>query len=219
MWQTSSRAADSTGNRLPEDSRLNRQLVEAARDGDVEKVELLLDLGASPEAGQALGYTSLGLAVNRGHTEVVELLLRRGASPDTSICANDATPLMISVVWDRRDALAVLLQHRCSLELRGTSGSYRGCSALDVALQRGRTVAAEMIIHERARRRLQRLSRLVPTVGRVALALVELYTEVYWRPGGRGERQARLEFEGAIESSHTTADAFDTLALRTLSLE
>ena len=56
-------------------------------------------------------------------------------------------------------------------------------------------------------------------VGNPAIALVELYTEVYWRPGGRGERQARLEFEGAIESSHTTADAFDTLALRTLSLE
>ena len=176
LW--TARAADSSGNRLPEDGPLNRALCEAARDGDALEVERLLDAGASPESGQASGYTSLGLAVNRGHTDVVELLLRRRASPDTPICVNDATPLMISVVWDRRDVLSLLLAHGCSLDKQGTSGSYRDQTALDIALQRGRIMAHEMLTRERALRRLRRLSRLVPAVGRFAGALMEIYTEV-----------------------------------------
>ena len=51
--------------------------------------------------GLLSGYTALGLAANRGHTEVAAVLLSRRANPDTPICVNDATPLMIAVVWDR----------------------------------------------------------------------------------------------------------------------
>ena len=198
MWRTTKSAADSSGGRLPEDSRLNRFLVESARDGDYASVERLLNARASPEAGQVSGYTALGLAVNRGHVAVIDLLLRRGASPDTPITVNDATPLMISVVWDRRAVLKQLLAHGCSIEARGTAGSYRGCTALDVARQRGRTAAAELITRERASRRLRRLARCAPAAGRFALALGELFVEVHYRPGGEGERQARRHFDDTV---------------------
>jgi|EP00966_Prymnesium_polylepis_P148505 ankyrin repeat protein len=211
MWTTSSKAADSSGNRLPEDSRLNRALVEAARDGDAACVERLLNSGASPEAGQTSGYTSLGLAVNRGHTDVVELLLARKASPDTPICVNDATPLMISVVWDRRDVMTLLLAHGCSLEPKGTSGSYRNCTALDVARQRGRSAAADIIVRERARRRLNQLRRLSPLVGRFARALNDLYNDIHYRPGGVGEQLARIDFENA-SSRHASVASPLTLS-------
>lgn len=203
-------AADSSGNRLPEDTRLDRQLVEAARDGELSEVARALDMGASPEAGQATGYTALGLAVNRGHTEVVELLLRRRASPNTPICANNATPLMIAVVWDRRDSIALLLASGCDLSARGSSGSYRDSTALDVARQRGRAAAAAQITHERATRHLRRLRRMARHAGRFACALLELYTDLRFRPGGEGARQASAHFLEAMGAAPPTLSARET---------
>jgi len=187
-------AADSTGNRLPEESALGRQLVQAARDRDHYEVKRLLNAGAPPEAGWVSGYTALGLAANRGHTEIAALLLSRRARPDTPICINDATPLMIAVVWDRRGLIRLLLQHRASLSPRGTSGTYRGCTALDVAHQRGRHEAAALLSRERALRRLEKLRRVAPLVGRAAAALLDLFAAVHFRPGGEGAVRAAERF-------------------------
>ena len=119
-WRTSKSAADSSGNRLPEDSHVARILVQAARDGDAAAVRRQLDEQSWPRGvlsrlGFTSGYTALGLACNRGHFAVAELLLQRGASPNCPICENGATPLMIAVVWDRLDMIALLLRHGASV--------------------------------------------------------------------------------------------------------
>ena len=48
MWRTSKNAADSTRNRLPEDSYLGRKLCAACREGDMAECVRLLD-GRDPE--------------------------------------------------------------------------------------------------------------------------------------------------------------------------
>ena len=117
MWRTSKSAADSTGNRLPEEPWSARVLVDAVREGNLASVARQLEEQQYPPAvltrlGYATGYTALGLACNRGHAEVAELLLARRACPDQPICEAGATPLMICVLWDRVAILELLLSHR-----------------------------------------------------------------------------------------------------------
>ena len=82
MWRTSKSAADSTGNRMPEESFAARMLVDAARDGNFAAVtRLLKEQNWPPQVltrmGHASGYTALGLACNRGHERIAEVTLSR----------------------------------------------------------------------------------------------------------------------------------------------
>jgi hypothetical protein len=178
-----------------------RELVEASRDGHLDEVARLLKEGASPNAGQTNGYTALGLAANRGHAPVVELLLQSRASPDARICENGATPLMIAVVWNQLEIIGLLLSHSANLAHTGTAGSYRNSTALDIARERGREAAATLIIRERTRRRLGRIRRHALVVGNVCRSLLELFTEVHFRPGGSGAQTARIEFLELAQAS------------------
>lgn len=53
---------------------LGTALHEAARNGQVEAVRLLLDRGANPRLKNTLGSTALDLAKEMNHTKVVEAL-------------------------------------------------------------------------------------------------------------------------------------------------
>jgi ankyrin repeat protein len=57
------------------------ELLEAARNGDLIKVQKALENGANPNAKNPFGRTPLHEAVVKGRFEVVELLLARGADP------------------------------------------------------------------------------------------------------------------------------------------
>ena len=186
-------AADSTGNRLPEETALSKWLVEAARDGNVAKAETLLASGACPDSGLSAGYSALGLAINRGHTDLARLLLEKGANGEAAV-SGGASALLVAVVWNRCDILQLLLAHGCRLDETAMGGSHRGQTALEVALERGRSECAEAIIRERAARRLSRLRRLVPIVNAFAVALCELYAQVHYRPDGTGARRAQEHF-------------------------
>lgn len=199
MWRTSSNAADSTGSRLPTESASALALVRAARDNMIDEVSELIAAGVCLEAGQSSGYTALGLACNRGHLRVAELLLTARADPDTRICGNGATPLMIAVVWDQRDIIKLLLQHRASLDVEGYSGTYRGLTPLAVARERRRSEAAEVMVQARAQRRLVRLARLARHVGAFAVELTLLFNKVHFRPAGIGAQRASASFHIALQ--------------------
>lgn len=59
--------------------QLNRQLLKAAGNGDLEKVRSVLDRGADFDVETADGRTALKIAKEKGHKAVVELLKARGA--------------------------------------------------------------------------------------------------------------------------------------------
>jgi hemoglobin len=79
----------------------------AARRGNVEVAEALLDCGADIEARDSLGETPLRRAVNCGKTGVASLLLTRGANPHSK-GSKGLTPLLAA----RTAAMKRLLESR-----------------------------------------------------------------------------------------------------------
>ena len=65
-------------------SHLDKRLLEAARGGETEKVQQLLDDGANATATDAQGQTVLHIAASEGQTDIVSLLLKRGAKRDVT---------------------------------------------------------------------------------------------------------------------------------------
>jgi ankyrin repeat protein len=79
--------------------------LEAARAGDVEKTQALLEEGADPNGKDAEGETALVYATDAAtprHTRIVELLLAHGAKVDNRAgkAWNTRTPLQIAT-WIR----------------------------------------------------------------------------------------------------------------------
>ena len=62
-----------------EQKKLNEALLEASREGNVEKVQELINNGANPNAHDKHRWTALHLASLNGHDEIVKLLLEKGA--------------------------------------------------------------------------------------------------------------------------------------------
>ena len=76
----------------------------AARRGNVEAAEALLDCGANIEAGDSLGETPLRRAVNCGQVGVAALLLARGANP-RSRGSKGLTPILAARTGPMRELL------------------------------------------------------------------------------------------------------------------
>jgi len=57
------------------------ELLEAARNGDLIKVQKALENGANPNVKDKDGHTPLHLAAFTGHADVARLLLEHGADP------------------------------------------------------------------------------------------------------------------------------------------
>ncbi|MHC4206587.1 MAG: ankyrin repeat domain-containing protein, partial [Planctomycetota bacterium] len=69
-------------------------LLAPARDGDVEKVRLLIEKGADVNARDNRGRTPLQLAAARGHIGVAELLVKKGADIDAKSDTSETTALI-----------------------------------------------------------------------------------------------------------------------------
>ncbi len=56
-----------------------KKLIEAAKEGDQNAVQALLDKGADVNAKDGYGKTAWMYAAKRDHTETIELLIKYGA--------------------------------------------------------------------------------------------------------------------------------------------
>ena len=74
---------------------VNSELLEAAKNGQTERVRGLLDAGADVDTQNDDGFTALKWAVVRGHTGTVQALLDAGADVDIRD-KRGQTPLMIA---------------------------------------------------------------------------------------------------------------------------
>jgi uncharacterized protein len=96
-------------------------LRDAARAGDVELIQGLLDAGTPVESADEKGYSPLILAAYHGHSEAVEILLGKGADA----CRPDArgnTAMMGAAFKGYERVVARLSRERCAVDQSNSTG-------------------------------------------------------------------------------------------------
>ena len=83
-------------------------LYEAARQGDLDRLRLLVDAGADVNTKAGEGYTALHVAAERGDLEMAEFLVAKGANPNAATTSK-RTPLHEAVHYSRRESIELLL--------------------------------------------------------------------------------------------------------------
>ena len=105
-------------------SQLNRQLIEALDEGDINMVKQLIEKGVDVNQGQFFGWTPLIWASRGGHLEIVKYLLSHGANVNQ---ANDDgnTPLIFASREGREGHLEVvkyLVEHGADVNQANNAG-------------------------------------------------------------------------------------------------
>lgn len=99
----------------------DRQLLAAARNGNAEKVALLLEADADMEARDSRERTPLLLAVTEDHVDVARALVSAGADPDALDNRHD-TPWLVTGVTGSVDMAEVILEADPDLTVRNRYG-------------------------------------------------------------------------------------------------
>jgi ankyrin repeat protein len=113
---------------LDQTEKVDRNLFNAAKNGDLEAVKILLDRGADPNLQDKRGWTSLALASQNGRLTVVKELLNRKADPDIQN-RNGDTALMLAIDSNNLEVAEELLNRGADPYLQNN----RDQSAIDFA--------------------------------------------------------------------------------------
>lgn len=97
-------------------------VADAAMDGDLDRVRVLIQQGADVNASQGDGMTALHWAAENGDVAIVEVLLLAGAFPDAVTRIGAHTPLHLAARAARTDAVLALLKGGASPDLSSTTG-------------------------------------------------------------------------------------------------
>ena len=100
----------------------SEDLFEVAKNGNLEKVNELLNNGADPNKANENGVTPLIYASLQGNIQVVMALLQSGADPNKAKTDNGITPLYVACWRDNRPAVMALLEYGADLNKAVNSG-------------------------------------------------------------------------------------------------
>lgn len=126
--------------------KLNEQLWEAARKGDVALVTSLLDQGADVNAKFRYGTTALFKASERGHADVVKVLLARGADATVKDTFYNATAMTWALQNDHFEVVRALLEKDDSSvsEVLLTGAREGKAQLVEIALAKGNVKAESL---------------------------------------------------------------------------
>ncbi len=134
-----------TGKRKLE--KLNRELLDAAKEGKENEVGRLLKAGADKDAADHFGRTALMKAARNGHTGVAKLLV--GEKVDVNAKDdNNVTALMNATIGGHMEIAELLVGKGANVNAKNTSGR----TALDYAINSGKTAVAEFLESKGAKR-------------------------------------------------------------------
>jgi len=108
----------------------------SAKDGDLDRVQKLLNKGISPNKEDSAGYRPLHYAARNGHYRVCELLLDNGAEVNAVTRCIRATALHRAATQGHSDVITTLLHHGADVNLKDADGSTALHRALSVHIPR-----------------------------------------------------------------------------------
>ncbi|KAF7592995.1 hypothetical protein BBP40_012154 [Aspergillus hancockii] len=124
-------------------------LHEAAENGHVAVVELLLNKGVDPNCQHGRQGTPLHLAAERGHEAVVEMLIDQGADPNSQDQFDSKTPLHKAAGAGHKAVVKLLLDSGANPDV-DFQGIYRGETPLHHAAQAGHEAATNLLLDKGA---------------------------------------------------------------------
>ena len=128
----------------------NNSLHEAARDGNIDAIELLLKKHVDINVDDKNGVTALMLASGNGHTQVIELLLK--GHPDINLQAkNGVTALILASLNGHIMIVDLLLKEHANINTQEEDG----WTALMLVSQKGYHQVVELLLKEHADINLQ----------------------------------------------------------------
>ncbi|XP_058878045.1 E3 ubiquitin-protein ligase MIB1 isoform X3 [Acipenser ruthenus] len=124
-----------------ESGDINEELVKAAANGDLAKVEDLLKRPDVDVNGQCAGHTAMQAASQNGHVDVLKLLLKHSVDLEAEDSEGD-TPLHDAISKKRDDMLSVLLEAGADVTITNNNGF----NALHHAALRGNPSAMRVLL-------------------------------------------------------------------------
>ncbi|XP_034025742.1 ankyrin repeat domain-containing protein 39 [Thalassophryne amazonica] len=133
-----------------------RGIWSAAKDGDLDRVMLLVHKGTDPNLRDSAGFTALHYASRGGHAAVCKFLLENGAcaSPRTP---GGATPLHRSSYCGHLEVVGLLLDHRADPLLCDDGGA----SPLHKAAEQGHENVCQLLVDRCPALRCQKNKKLL----------------------------------------------------------
>jgi len=121
------------------------ELLKAAENGNLIKVQTALENGANPNAKNKDGLTPLYRAARGGRVEIVKLLLERGADPNAK--DNDGrTPLHIAVLNGRVEIVKLLLDRGANPNAKATGFFFEVRTPLHIAAEEGHVEIVRVLL-------------------------------------------------------------------------
>ncbi len=127
-------------------SEVDKALIQGAFDGDLAKVQKLIEKGASLEATGPKDRSALLWASANGHTDVVEFLHSKGADIDAGD-SNNQTALMFAIKGSHVDTVAYLLENGADVNVQSKKRRF---TALIVAASVGNIDIVNMLLERGA---------------------------------------------------------------------
>ncbi|MBR3927115.1 MAG: ankyrin repeat domain-containing protein [Akkermansia sp.] len=120
--------------------KVNKALLSAVEEGDVEALKSALAAGADVNAADSEGITSLMRAAESGNEEILKLLIEAGADVNAADC-DDITPLICAAETGNEEILKLLIEAGADVNVEDVYGE----TALSVAAARGHVSCVEML--------------------------------------------------------------------------
>ena len=132
-------------------SKNNASLLEAARSGDIKRVQTFLSTGASASVNDKDGTTALMFAANSGYTEIVKVLIESGANIDYKRKRYGLTALMLACAAKQVDIVRILIAKGADINAVNEDGS----TALMIATLKGYSPIVQALVDALANVNLQ----------------------------------------------------------------
>lgn len=113
----------------------------AALDGNIGRIENILNKGSNPSVCDSSGYTALHYAARNGKESACKILLKHGAKPNVQT-PGGATPLHRAAYVGHTSIVSLLLQHNADTLLSDSDGK----TALHKAVEGQHLAVAKILV-------------------------------------------------------------------------